>query len=106
VTSGGRLFQRRYLRDAAYFVKPTTLLARMHEMRNIAVDDPEVWLSVSLSVSNAPAPCKNDCTDQGLVSGGVSWGPKKHHLRRRSRLLADSMRPSPNYFGHLLMLIC
>jgi len=33
--------------------------------------------------------------------GRDSWGRKKHCIRRRPDSPANSMRPSPNHFGHL-----
>jgi len=77
----------------------------MREMETIATDDPVAWC-VCLSVRRAPEPCK--IAEQTDVLFGVETpadprnivldeGP---HLPRLGG--GGSMRPFPNYFGHLL----
>jgi len=72
---------------------------RMHEMRTIAIDDPE-------SLSVCPS---HDFAAQKRLNGSRSYlgwklsGPKKIELDG-SLSPVNSMRPSPNYFGHLVFI--
>jgi len=92
-------------------------------IRSTANDDPVVWC-VCQSVCNAAALCKNGWTC-GLVRVGDVWGPNTYLLDGVSvsvhvagggvreilpvvciRLRAlHSMRPSPTYFGLMLLLL-
>jgi len=51
--------------DLSYFIFSIIKLHRMHELRTIAVDDPEVCLSVC----HAASLCKRGSTDRGPALG-------------------------------------
>jgi len=56
--------------------------------------------SVSLSVMQLC--CANVAELIGVLLGVETGRPKQHCVRTESK---DSMRPSPNYFGHLLVFV-
>jgi len=65
---------------------------------------PMIPASVSLSVTRLHA---TSLRKHGCLSDEDCWGPKKHRIRLRSwsedrplRREGNSMRTSPNYFGH------
>jgi len=72
----------------------------MHEIRTIAIDDPAVSQSVSLSRGFI---CKNNRTDRGRVWGGLLG--HKEHCARWGQGEGHSMRLSPNYFGQLFAAV-
>jgi len=66
----------------------------MHQMWTVAVDDSVAWACVSLSVSKYVSPTR-----------GRAYSVETIEARcvRRSDSVTDSMRPSPNYFGHMFV---
>jgi len=66
-------------------------------MPTIAIDDPGVCLSVSQSRGISVQTRLNRST---LCLSGDSWGPKE---TPDPIFATNSMRPSPNYFSHLLI---
>jgi len=73
--------------------KHVTILLGHPEILTIVADDWVVW-----RVCHVPAHCKNSCSDQGRVWHEDSqWVPIS---------ATDLMQPSPNYFGHLVLLLC
>jgi len=61
-------------------------------------------VSVSQSVCSSSAwALQNARTDRGSMYGGDFWSPRNNIVFNESPdPLTDLMRPSPNYFGHLM----